>query len=836
PDFYKFAALPGRRILKVHLAHRAHLNKWGAPIFSRWHLASIRIVERVRQLLIDGHRPSNPLARLWLHLVTFDSIFETGDLTYVFGNLDKSLALGSGGWVTRIQRHDTRHSLVAPAQIPTSIQLHQLQEDDGLKALVDYDKVLTEVTNWLEKATTDCWGGNAERADEGLLACTRLWADWHLPSAVQMCYSPDSHAPVLDGRSNAQLFGLQTAIDSGNASRKSYHNSSNNLLSAFFKVINRLGSSKYKLGEKRKRAQLFERWVTLAKVPAEGELTCALVKASMINVDRIRASKKSAIKWSSMATYFSTLREYLSEVRDLDPENADALELHEFCVDLLTFSNDKDKQTTTSAEAAIWLLDALREAGYPLPSRDQLSHVKKHPASTITTSTVSITQKQIDQACEALLELGGSPLEQARAEAAIRLLCEVPIRWGELAATHRSDVTINGDSRITTNGFSHLKSFSARRRTRLQGHALSSQRSLMQQLDALDRCGESESMLFGSKKLPGESEFVDSARLRYEITSAFRVATNNPKFRIHALRAHAISERLLPNWMNAILSAQQGDFGPLNANALFRYRQQRAWTPEDTRLVAGHAAIQTTLSHYFNAWLPIRSLAVMATMENVRISESLLKSLGVSSTALTKAGTRDPQFRRDPWLYLQRKLASMNQRVFEKSAAAKEAERSLAPAGDPSADEPAKDVPASRPVLNNAAQDSSSHLVRKVRYLGLRLMGLDMRAALNFLGSQSNESTEAIEVILARSEHAREASLLRSRLKGDITGRALTADIKLLRSSKASDLICLLSQAPSESVRLLLSILSPQHQCVNWSEELVTTAQCLQGAPVCLEV
>ncbi|WP_342132350.1 hypothetical protein, partial [Hydrogenophaga sp. OTU3427] len=96
---YRFVSLPGRSILKAVKSARSHIGHWDAPVFSRWHLAANRIIERIRHLLLNGHAPATPKVNLWLHLVCFDAIHEASDIAAVFNDIDASFELGRIGWV-----------------------------------------------------------------------------------------------------------------------------------------------------------------------------------------------------------------------------------------------------------------------------------------------------------------------------------------------------------------------------------------------------------------------------------------------------------------------------------------------------------------------------------------------------------------------------------------------------------------------------------------------------------------------------------------------------------------------------------------------------------------
>ena len=833
PDPYKFFAMPGRRVLKVHNAHRENIEKWDAPVFSRWHLAAVRIMDRVRELLMNGHGPNHPHARLWLHLVSFDALNEPIDLESIFEDINASFELGSTGWVAKFKRSNSKHVLVTPVQLPTAILLSQHRQNAEIKPSA-YSEVLEAAEKWIGEAIADCWGGEKVGVGKALLACSRLWADWCLPPATQLCYSPTSCAPVLDSHSNANLFGLKASQGTEPPARPRHVlRTTTDLFSAFYKVVNRLGSSRHKLGEQKKRAQLFDRWVSLSRIPTEGELTCTLVRVVSVNATRIRASKRNAIEWSSQATYLSTLRPFLTMARNLDPDAFDAQEWVEFCRDLLAFSHADEKQTVTATEASEWIMGCLRELGHPLPSRADLTQIKRYPVATATTAIAAFTQEQLDQAALMLISSQDGPLRQARIQLAIKLLGSLPMRWSELATAAVSDATADGAICITSRGYAHLKSHAARRRLALTEEHLRELTSLIQQIEELKTHGVPEALIFGSRTLHDGTQTVDSAWIRSAITAAVQSVARNPSFRIHAFRAHVVSHLLLPDWRWATKPPQPRVTGPRATSALFGYQKHRAWATDVVRLCAGHASVQTTLSYYFHAWLPVRALALRATLIRHGPTEHLLNQLGVSTAALTKARLRDQRYQ-DPWEYLQSKLPVGTTKDKSQTLPPIAAFKDVSAANNATIAAESHVLPVWTPAWGGALTSTEFPLPPQVTYLGIRMLGIDQRTANNMLGGLQRQVVDDLESRLVLSNLSSET--LRGRIKGDITGRAMAADIRQLQSPQAHDLITVLSGIPTVQLRMLLQLLLPRHELVHWEDEIIAAAPWLEKSQICLEV
>lgn len=830
---YRFVALPGRRILKVHSAYRDHLDTWSAIVFSRWHLGAVRIINQVRGLLLKGQGPSNPIARLWLHLITFDSVHEVYDLEAIFGALTSSFELSEAGWVMKICRTDSYHQLITPLQIPTALLISEIDINEFKPQ--NYLNVVDAAEQWLFEATPELWGRKMTGAADALLACSRLWSDWCLPSAVQLCYPQTSHAPVLDSVSNGHLFRLRsTQTTAPRPTKQNPQDASTDLFSTFFKVVNRLGSSRYKHGEQKKRAQLFSRWLNWAKLPPHGELACTLIQTVSINTSRIRAGKKNAIEWSSQATYLSSLRPFLTSMRNEDPETFDALDWHIFSTELISYAQSEDRQNVTASEAAQWILGCLRELGHPIPSNNDLTQSKRYPAATLTTAIAHITQEQLHTAIQLSTNDAITPLDCTRIQAAFNALSRLPLRWGELSAIAVNNLTSTGKLCITSAGYAHLKSHFSRRRLDLPPDLFDELQLLINQINALNTHGHEETTLLGSRRLKDGTVIQDSSWIRDAITWSVQIASSNSNFRIHAFRANFVTNTLLPAWQQAITTAKHGGAGPKDASANFLYNASRAWLTELVRLACGHASIRTTLSYYFHGWLLVRSIALHATLVNHEPTPYLLNKVGVSSAALIKARSRKANIHADPWQYLQLKLPKAVRTLKETSTPSTLNNDHTDQINKAYNTFEANPSPQKETKQNHSSRDHPSTHLTATRYLGLRLLGMDGTSATNLLNTLHTSTATNLETMLKLSNLSTEA--LRGRVKGDISGRAFKADINLLISDHANECFRALSGLPAGSLYSLLGLLLTKQQTINWPEEIADLAPRIANANFCLEL
>ncbi len=823
----QFVNLPGKRILKVHGAYRAHMQTWDAPAWSRWHLAANRIMNRLRAALLSGQGPKELGAQLWLHLVCFDGLNEPDDLQIVISHVRESTVLSAAGWLLRIKRDGSNHQLVIPVQAPTALLLQRLTATDKTGEL-PYLAVTEHAEKWVAEATPDCWSDARTDIAEALLACSRLWADWVLPPAVQMCYSPDSHAPLLDDISNATLYGLPRPSPSEPISSPEVRSHPEDLFKAFFKAINRLGSSQLRLGERRQRARRFELWVKLGRIPQNGHLANTLIQVVGVNVGRIKAGKKGAIEWSSQATYFSNLRPFLERYSHQSAEDFDALDWLDFCRELQEFANQVSKQTVPANEAAAWLMRCLQDLGYPLPQEDALTRITRQPVATTTTAIPAVSQGQIDTAKSLISNLAGTPIESARFNLALHLLSCLPLRQGELSSIHTNDVTLDRQLCITTHGFSHLKSHAARRRLPLRPDAWQAMQSVRDQALTAQSLGSTDSTMFGSHVLSDGTAILDTSRLMQTMTWAIQSATENHRFRIHTMRAHVVSNLLCPGWQDTSTAQKEKCVGPQLVKSSFTYEAARAWATDSARLIAGHASIRTTLSYYFHAWIATRTRALMATLADSRPTDFLLTQVGVTCAALTKACSRNSAFESDPWAYLIGKLPIA-------LAPCENAKISVPQDDGVSSPNPGRPgEPVSTDSLTHKEVEQGNQAPVKVRYLGLRMLGLDRITASNLLGLQDSAEVDELDFRLAQSSIDQAA--VRGRIKGDIGGRALRADLKFLLAPSTTRLIGSLAKFPLDHVEALLQLLLPRQNLLTWDTDLALVAPWLDESDICIEV
>lgn len=829
PYVYRFVRMPGGRIYKAHKAHRAHIDQWDALVPSPLHLAAEHIVERVRELLLNGKGPSHAPSHLWLHLATFDGIHEAADLSSIFNDLSTAFKPGADNWTVTFHRVDSQHPFTTPTQTPTGNLLTRLACAGAFQP-VDTEQLLAEVGKWLTSVMPDAWSGTKEPVPNAYLASCSLWADWQLPPAVQLCYAPNSCAPLVDEASTGELLGLPTQRGFRPPAKSARANpSTSDLLGTFYKVINKLGDTRFKLGEQKKRAQLFERWLSRSRIPQEGELACTLNRVVQVNSARIRAGKKNAIKFSSLSTYMSSVRPFLEGASHLCLDDFDPMDWLEFCAYLKAFAEKADREKTTTREAALWLTGCLAELGYPIPDMARQSAMPRHPVSTNTSLIPAIKPDQVLRAEAILHSYEGTALQRNRLLTAFNLLIETPLRWGEVATLSSADLTIRSELCVTSHGYAQLKSKAARRRQGISEKVSTQLRAIAHSATAVSKHHTTSALIFGSTTQSDGTERVDADWIRAAITHAVQASSENLLFRLHHLRAHNVSHELCPIWISATRWDRPELFGPAGLQC-FQYAISRAWITDRSRLRAGHASIRTTLSFYFNAWLLVRALALKATLASHHPTEYQLRQLGLGKSALAKACSREDALRADPWKYLERQLS-------KRLAALKEPHSVYS---DPAAAEPIPsrvptndtDLPAAS--FKAGPPKTSGALEKRYIWLGLRMLGIDREEAEGCDIALSPAEIEALEQLLASSGWTFDS--LRNRIKGDIYGRALRADKRQLLAPEASTLIQTVSRLPPSRAMNLLYLLQPGHDLLEWKQEIEAIAPHFENTEYCLEI
>lgn len=829
PLAYHFVRMPGGRVYKAHKAHRAHIDQWDSLVPSPLHLAAERIVERVRDLLLNGKGPHHEPSHLWLHLTSFDAIHEAADLTSIFKDPSTAFQQGADNWTVTFHRADSQHPFTTPTQTPTGILLTRLAGAGALQP-VDDERLLDEVGKWLTSAMPDVWSGTKEPVLNAYLASCSLWADWQLPPAVQLCYAPNSHAPLLDQATTGGLLGLPMQPSLKPPAKPARANpSTSDLLGTFYKVINKLGDTRFKLGEQKKRAQLFERWQIISRIPQEGELACTLIRVVQVNSSRIRAGKKNAIKFSSLSTYLSAVRPFLESAKHLCLDDFDPLDWLEFSVSLKAFSEADAREKTTTREAALWLTGCLAELGYPIPDLARQSAMPRHPVAT-TTSLIPAVKPDHLLCAEAILHsYGGTALQRNRLLTAFNLLTEAPLRWGEVTTLSSADLTLRSELCVTSHGYSQLKSKAARRRQSISEKVSTQLRAIAHSATAVSKHHTTSALIFGSTTQSDGTERVNADWIRAAITHAVQASSENLLFRIHHFRAHNISLELCPIWIEATRWDRAEPFGPADLHC-FQYTLARAWTTDRSRLRAGHASLRTTLSFYFNAWLLVRALALKATLTSHPPTEYQLGQLGRGKSALAKACSREDALRADPWKYLQRQLSKRLTLLKEsQSVHSDTASAEPIPSRAPKTEKDFPDVS-----VRARSTETGSTPEKHYIWLGLRMLGTDREEAENGDIALLPAEMESLEQLLASSRWTFDS--LRNRIKGDINGRALRADKRLLLAPQASSLIQTVSQLPPSRAMKLLFLLQPDHELLEWDQEIEAIAPYFEKTEYCLEI
>lgn len=814
PTLVRFKALPGRRAHKVHQAHRQSLLEGGAPTFSRWHLAAEAIVLRVRDLLLLGQGPASPLARLWLHLLCFDGLHEVADLKKVFQDLKLALALGGAGWTVQLRREGASYPLVVGLTPPTSVLVSGFKDALLSAPTCSNESIEREADEWLKRAMPDCWTGDAESKNltQCLLACFALWGDLIVPSALQFCYAPSSHAAVLDPVSNRKYFKLEGApeamgIETAKAPSSKRRSAISDPLESFFKQIDRLGNTSLQVGELKQRAADFDQFFEDRGDQFEGHFVELLIEAVQHNNQLIRAGKKNRLKFSSLSTYFSNLKPILRRLSMLKPSDFDEIEWREFAHNLAEHADSHPPEVQGPREAANWLLKTLSDIGHPVPRCLDVLKSRSRIAPAAPTAIGCVSSIELEGARSLLGAWHiNDGLLKTKTQLALDLLAVLPLRWGELACLSASDsLQSKRCICIQPSGFGHIKSYRSTRILELDGATLGQLSELGLRLQKSGRQVGTERFLFAEHR----DEVIDTNAadgIHMDITSAIKYVTKNPNFRVHALRARCISNIVFPGWFELTSTATKDAAGPLRLKTYFEYAHDKAWRSDHARIGAGHASLQTTLSFYLNCWLPMRGASLRSTLSLHRPTDFLLTALGVTRHGLIKHDARHPEDSGDPWIFVSRHLERRQEQLSVEEA-------HTTPV--------AKPIAITTPDDSNVAplnQPSGERTVERAQYLAMRLAGLERAEVVDTLLCSEMDSTQFLEPLLTTTRHT--SKELRGRIKGDLSGRAMRADKERLLSPEALAFLDLLQKMPIECLDDLLRVLIPNQCSLDWAEAL----------------
>ena len=650
-----FLALPMQSIYRhAQTSRRVIEEGLRGPKFGSSHLAAEFVVKRVRlELLKDGVHFCD-WSGLWLHLLMFDGFFEKSDLEKIFSKGKDAFTLGPYGWNVRWRRLGDLHDRVVPLQMPTSVYLHRC-----LNLAIPFDLAFVEsnVNQWLTESTPDFFERRINPIDF-LTAAVSLWLDLSLPTALQLAFSPRQFAPIPTTHASLKLLGMDASCSTKTRGRHTQTGSLGEELAWIYSTINKIGTNKSRLGELRACANYYEAEVAQRLPFSDGAWPQAIHRCITFNNELIRSSKPSRLEFSSVATYMGTLRPAISSLELCFPGEFNELDFIEtadvfFAVSARVESeenSDHSRRQHAQHAAAMWFLKTLQIVGYAVPN-DVFIKLKDRTLLPAKVTAVShIAPYEFEEGVRLSQSwCSENSLRLAKLDATTALMREAPLRWRECASLMSSSLlTVSCGVVIKPVGLSHLKSENSHRLLLISGQLHQKLLDLNSRVRILNGGLLQDEFIF----LDSEAKSLgDSANwIHQSLTQSMSLSSNDADFRIHHLRARAISYKLFEQWDEVLNGYLTGRIGPNFLQEYFSYTKEKAWRVDEVCVLAGHSRPRTTILFYFYPHHFLRAMALSALFAFERPNEKQLLGVNAKAEISTCTRRKDIKGRIDPWL------------------------------------------------------------------------------------------------------------------------------------------------------------------------------------------
>ena len=821
-----FVKISAGRIAKGLGAHRhCLLSGLSGPMLVDWHLAAERIVSSIRRKITGVDGQLSPGANLLLHLAVFDGIHDSRDLRQIYSDLHGNLLATPSGWVIQVMRENYPAPLRINAQAPTAALLLHFSSAPASRD-VAFEASTQELDSWLKAEWPSYFGDSKSSATDCLLACAALWCDLMIPTGLQYCYEAENCAALLDERSSAKLHAMPATPEAGNEQEGQQGTTSraSGDLEPYFNLINRVGDNTRQLGELKARASALEVELKRLPTPKRGTWIHALALVCGRNIELVRAGKASAIEFSSMRTYFSNLRRNIVGLSETHPGECDAMDWHHVAQHLREVLRSTGEsagkvmpgRSEDQLSAANWFLRSLKDCGFDVPDSVLLGQPSRFQTPHRPTAVAFISAEELATSKNLVRTWNQDhPIQLLRIELLPRLLKALSLRWSEAIYLRDTDILSGGSYVcIQSAGFSHLKSYSARRICPLQEDLRGPLDDLIVRLRHLNGQDRGSHFLFLDVD-PSTDEPHVSHQIHGEISDSLRISSCSSNSRVHWLRTSGISDKLFPEWAEIYRRWQVGTLGPTVLAEYFGFTGDRAWHAERVRNESGHAQTRTTLAHYAAPSIQFRALALASTLAAMPPGPAVLANIGVSSDALRKESSRKMDIRTDPWLFVRR--------------------RSNPAADDPTGDRaPVAESSRTLPLRVDSLHGVLTISPAQLQYLALRLMDEPLERCQDRLRLATSEC-RVLEKYLEADRFV--GDVLRQRVAaGDPNGRARAADIAHVLSAVGFRLAnFLLCRDFGFSVNLL-DLLSATPRSTPWSDRARELADEMKDSDFLIEI
>lgn len=753
------------------------------PPWSIYTPAALRVEAYLRGRLLAGQWPTEAGAALLLVLRVVNWI-PMVDLQAIWSQPGSLQEVASGAPLVLWSRHGSVAEIHRPLEAPAAIALLKLQAS-GSATLPDWELTCAQADAWVKRELP--YASLPE--DHGAaLACLDALLELQLRVvAAPFCLaaaSPALKSATINRRSVYRL-----------ALPQNYQNAADDVLllpvpvvrgprgkqpppsplTALLDRVHHWGKDEAQLGED------FARWKGLSE-EASGMNLADDSRAIAIRVwiEKRAAPWKAGIRGplqvSSGSAYVRRIEKGLFCISPAEPLKKWSEEWLEWNEDVLSTAKGTDK-TEALQTALRSFYRALVSEGYSIPeelldaggARGVGDGMRRAAAATLL---LQADRERIDRLMVA--RFAEIPLYRELAEIYSKLRWEASLRAVEPAVLPLNGVSLFFYLVITSDGFSHLKSEHARR-LQVLGAGLATR---FHEVAALVRAAEP-----GSKWLflfAKDDDWTVVNELASSFSAAIKQSVGEPDGRPHASRPVAPLEKLLPEWEPMMRALVTGSATTAQCVQFCRALADRGVSALiEVILGVGHGHPLTFAKYYFAIWALLLSVFARASLARHADPLELLKrqlSLNAANAFVQarrramKAGTGF-----DPWGWALKYAASQ----------LKLQTLSVTDAVAP----PAK--PATR--LAAAAGNTSEN--ERVRYLALRLTGLDATSAAHVC-RLTNALAASLEDRLGRVN----VDSLRRRMQSSPTGRGQKAELDYLRRESGVLLISRVMGMPAETL------------------------------------
>lgn len=805
---YRFDNLGLKRLLKGYAQYRRHFTDSAKAVYlSKWHLTATKFVEILRASLLSDATKRSKQAELLLHLLLIDLIHSEADLNAALAS-PRFTAI-EGGYALAIDRHGSNGLTIIPLQTPTSVIVKTAQTFDP--AGVDRcQEIWEEVRSWLKETLKTCpWANvvNEKTQDtellEQVLATVSLYSDLHLPGAEQFAYEKDNNCVLFEPSSALGMLAGNRVFAGGATStamcpppKPVVDDGVKAVVAAVGKACARSASS----GPRKSDLTIYREALAGHSIPEEDSWGGVLNQCIEHNQHMPASSIGGRIEFSSTSTYLTTI------VRDLEPwvctrpTEMTEEDFAHWSKQILCESleqNKKKKGAETKERPAVtharWLFKSMRALGFPIPNSALIRGSRKFQPEK-PGSVVHISSTHFEAALHIVKAWNvGSELDQLRAELAMRLLRENPLRWGEVTYLQPKNISVLGDYLLVcANQHNHIKSDDSWRYLPLTAETAKQYRNLSERI--ADSTGEARGEVFLFVDVVDKAVDAKRARaLHDQIQTALRFVTHNNDTTVHNFRASKGSrtcfdgwETTLADWRSGISKEQESKVPAVRNDVYAVERGRRSF---------GHSSQQTSAYYYLYPAVFARQLSASRLLSEFAVPSQYLDAFNVTPAAIKKACQRDSTLGNDPWAYLARKMS------LDKI------EEPVPPREDNTTSVLAPSKP-------NASQSNI------VKYVGLRLLEGSKDFATN--AARLDAATVAQLEGLIDQIDAREVERMRKRAGGGIHGRTARGDIECFNSAYFDTLWKVFSKASDVDLVSLSSFLTGRGNTGDWKERLIS--------------